>query len=1428
MSHPRKTLLVCTVLAGVAWAVGCGDSTTDPVQPPAVPVPATITVSPATAELTAVGETVQLSAEVRDQNGRVMGGAAVTWVSVSTGVATVDATGLVTSVGNGTSTIAAAAGTASGSAEVTVAQVVKGIEVLPAPGKVSAGGDTLRLTAEAWDTNGFTVPGSEFSWSSSDTAVATVDESGLVHGIVEGVVTITATSAGVPGTAPVTVAHQDWAPLAAFYKATEGPGWIEDDGWMSDRPIGQWHGVTTGPDGHVTALELPSSYLTGVIPAELGRLSHLETLHLQWNRLRGPIPGELTRLHNLRSLRLDVNGLTGEIPAELANLVKLEDLRLNHTFLTGRVPPELSSLPNLTRLSIQGNDLTGLVPSEFTRFERLRLFHFRDNEDLCISDETDFIRWLAQLDVALGSVCNEDDRKALVSLHEATGGSEWTRSDGWLDGVPVSEWHGVSTDSVGRVLELDLSDNGLAGSLPEVLAPLASMTSLRLDGNEGLTGPLPLTLSMLSLEALGYRNTDLCVPPGESFAGWLAAIPSHEGTDAECSPPSDQGILELLYGAVGGAEWKDDENWLSSQPLGEWTGVETDAAGRVVALRLSRNDLAGRIPPQLGYLDQLRELDLSVNRLEGPIPAQLGDLSSLTLLNLGQNELEGRIPPRLGDLASLSQLLLWANELEGPIPPELARLTNLLVLGLGINKLEGPIPPELGDLVDLYFLYLDGNRLEGPIPSQLSNLSRLHELILDRNRLTGSIPAWLGGLPTLKRIGLGENWLTGSIPPELGNLSGLTELVLGRNFLSGSIPSRLASLSALEKLDLGRNRLTGGIPSGLGALSGLERLNFSGNELTGRIPAELGDLSGLQVLSMAGNQLSGPLPHVLGGLNRLERLHLTDNAEVSGILPSGLTALGELEELILTGTGLCAPADTSFQNWLSKVKVARVRACEVDAGSSAHLTQAVQSSDFPVPLIAGREALLRVFAIASHPGSEGIPMVRATFYIDGVEIHSVDIPGSGTPIPTEIEHARSSLQRSANATIPGSVIQPGLEMVVEIDPDGTLDPELGVTRRIPEEGRALVQVEVLPSLDLTVIPFQWAPKPDSWIVDAAEGMAASPHTHEMLGDVRAMLPVADVDVEVHEAVLTSTTESLDLLRETHLIRTLESGTRYYMGLLPEHVVGAPVGVAFLGFRIGYSVADPFVIAHELGHNMGLYHAPCGGAGGPDPAFPQTDASIGSWGYDFRAGGRLVSPRTRDLMSYCGPPRWVSEFSFTKALNHRLEGDGSRGPFAQTTPRKSTRSLILWGGLDDEGNPFLEPAFVTDASPSVPRSSGDYQVVGRSAGGNELFSLSFDMPELADAEGRSSFVFALPVRTDWAGTPESITLSGPGGSTTTDRTTDQPMAILRDSASGEVRGILRGEDATDVIHVAAEALGPTGPRLQVSFSRGIPDEADWRP
>ena len=1131
-------------------------------------------------------------------------------------------------------------------------------------------------------------------------------------------------------------------------------------------------------------------------------------------------------MQNLKALILGVNDLTGQIPPELGNLANLEVVRLRRNGLTGPIPPELSKLSNLTRLGIDRNFLTGPIPSEFLRLERLQLLHFGGNSGLCLAESADFAVWLAQLDVYFGPLCNEGDREALASLHGATGGTNWTRSDGWLGDGLLHEWHGVTTDSLGRVAALDLSGNGLANRLPLSLAHLTSMTSLLIDGNAGLTGPLPLSLSALSLKELRYKDTELCAPPDQAFGEWLAAIPAHEGTNMECSPLSDREFLELLYDAIGGADWSNDENWLSDRPLDEWNGVSADNDDRVVALRLYRNNLVGPIPPGLGGLSNLKTLDLSFNGLTGPIPSDLGKLSGLSSLDLSFNRLTGPIPAVLGNLSGLSNLNLGFNGLTGPIPAVLGNLSGLLRLSLGFNGLTGPIPAELGNLSGLQQLDLRSNGLTGSIPLELGNLSSLGWLFLESNALTGPIPSELGQLSSLSRLFLASNRLTGPIPLELGNLSSLRGLYLDSNALTGPIPSELGNLSSLRELYLESNALTGPIPPELSNLSSLSELYLDRNELAGPIPPELGDLSKLRSLSVMGNQLTGSVPPELEGLTSLTKLYLTNNAEMSGALPSGLTALTSLEELLVTGTGLCAPADAGFQNWLSELQLARVGPCGAGTGS-AYLTQAVQSLAAPVPLVASKEALLRVFVTASRATSEGIPDVRATFYVDGTEAHAVDIPGSGTLIPTDVEDAESALGKSVNARIPGSVVQPGLEMVIEIDPDGTLDPSLGVTQRIPETGRAPVHVVAVPSLDMMIVPFQWEQDPDSSIVDIARGMAADPDTHEMLWLTRALFPVADLDVKAHEPVLTSTNDVFELLLQTYLIQSLEGGTRYYMGIIPERVVGGESGVAYLGIGIGFSVATPFVLAHELGHNLSLRHAPCGGPGGPDPAFPQENGSIGAWGYDFRGGGALISPRARDLMSYCGPPRWVSEYSFAKALSHRLASESSAIAFASAPVSAPTQTLVLWGGVDQQGNPFLEPAFVADAPPAVPRSDGDYELVARTASGGELFSLSFDMVEVADGDGRSSFVFALPARTEWAGVLGSISLSGPEGSTTMDQATEQPMAILRDPDSGQVRGILRDVDAANLIAATEQAVRLSETRLGVLFSRGMPDAAAWR-
>ena len=174
----------------------------------AAPAPAIVTVVPDTATLTAIDQTVPLSADVHDQLGRPITGATVAWSSSDTAVATVDTSGLVTAVANGSATVTALAGDVSGSASIVVSQTATTVEITPTTHTL-ASGDTVRLVAMATDDNGYPVDGAAYSWTSSDTTVASVDDMGLVRGVAEGTATITAAgsdaAAGVEGAAEITV-----------------------------------------------------------------------------------------------------------------------------------------------------------------------------------------------------------------------------------------------------------------------------------------------------------------------------------------------------------------------------------------------------------------------------------------------------------------------------------------------------------------------------------------------------------------------------------------------------------------------------------------------------------------------------------------------------------------------------------------------------------------------------------------------------------------------------------------------------------------------------------------------------------------------------------------------------------------------------------------------------------------------------------------------------------------------------------------------------------------------------------------------------------------------------------------------------------------------------------------------------------------------
>ncbi|MBK9406471.1 MAG: Ig-like domain-containing protein [Gemmatimonadetes bacterium] len=187
-----------------------------------IPV-ASVTLTPSTAALQ-LGQKQAVTAVARDASNNILIGRPVTWSSSAVTVATVGTsvtadTNTITTVGTGTATIRATIGGVTGVSTVSVTAVpIASISVSPTPVSVEEL-KTLQLTATARDAANNILTGRTLVWSSSNNAIASVSQTGLVTANVPGTVTISASAPGqgvngtnpTPGTSAVTVT---FAPVA--------------------------------------------------------------------------------------------------------------------------------------------------------------------------------------------------------------------------------------------------------------------------------------------------------------------------------------------------------------------------------------------------------------------------------------------------------------------------------------------------------------------------------------------------------------------------------------------------------------------------------------------------------------------------------------------------------------------------------------------------------------------------------------------------------------------------------------------------------------------------------------------------------------------------------------------------------------------------------------------------------------------------------------------------------------------------------------------------------------------------------------------------------------------------------------------------------------------------------------------------------------
>ncbi len=164
----------------------------------------TVTVSSATSTLNQ-GDTVQLTAMARDEDGHVVPGGAVVWSVSDPAVATISSEGRLQAQAGGVVLATAMIGEARGWLALVVWPFTAESVTIGSPTAAPMVGDAVPLTAVVRNRLGVTFDSTTAAWSTSDSHVAVVTPTGLLQAIAPGNVVVTATAYGASGALTLTV-----------------------------------------------------------------------------------------------------------------------------------------------------------------------------------------------------------------------------------------------------------------------------------------------------------------------------------------------------------------------------------------------------------------------------------------------------------------------------------------------------------------------------------------------------------------------------------------------------------------------------------------------------------------------------------------------------------------------------------------------------------------------------------------------------------------------------------------------------------------------------------------------------------------------------------------------------------------------------------------------------------------------------------------------------------------------------------------------------------------------------------------------------------------------------------------------------------------------------------------------------------------------